>query len=239
MTVQVVGVPIVWGVAASSSPDSNAVDAGTEDNRVLYACILGDGSIIPTITGITFNSVALTDLGVTPPSDQQIDVWRLIAPASGSNTLEVSYTGTGTFECYCFTYEDADQTTPNDTPVTASSGFSSVLNAAVTGGDTGDRKIAILNVNGDQSAGITADNTADDAGDTSGPLTLTVMLDGLAADGTSQSVGASGWTSQRAGLIAFNINQAAGGGGGSQVITRLAGPGGMVGPGGLVGPGLA
>ncbi len=28
-------------------------------------------------------------------------------------------------------------------------------------------------------------------------------------------------------------------GGGSQVITRLAGPGGMVGPGGLVGPGLA
>ena len=57
---------------------------------------------------------------------------------------------------------------------------------------------------------------------------------------TTAETGELNWTISAKTPTTSSVNyQPLAGGGGSQVITRLAGPGGMVGPGGLVGPGLA
>ncbi len=73
-----------------TSPLSFSYSTSGSD-RNLFVAATGAISASNSITGITYNSIALTKIAeVRIPSDRWISLWHLVNPASGSNTLSVS-----------------------------------------------------------------------------------------------------------------------------------------------------
>lgn len=93
---------------------SLTIDAGAGSNRLLV-CAMHFTAVANTITGITHNSVALTQsaVGKISLSDYSVDVWYLKAPASGSQTVTATVSGTGSNKILtCMAFAGVDQTTP-------------------------------------------------------------------------------------------------------------------------------
>ena len=68
-----------------------------------------------TVSAITYNSVAMTVVGSSTVSNGQctVSLYRLIAPATGSNTVSVTFTGSVfDFKAGSISFTGADQTTP-------------------------------------------------------------------------------------------------------------------------------
>lgn len=85
--------------------------------RVLYVvCTLPNGGADITTASATYNSVSMA-VTETQTATRQIRVFRLIAPATGSNNIVVSWTGTDEIRCIAASYTGVDQTTPEDTAV--------------------------------------------------------------------------------------------------------------------------
>ena len=84
-------------VSFDDSGDSVACDVGAGDNRLLVAVVMADGTTFanaPTYNGVPMLS-ALQWSGVTDQDPRTIEIFYLVNPASGSNTLAVTYpTGT-------------------------------------------------------------------------------------------------------------------------------------------------
>ena len=62
----------------------------------MFTATLNSGSY--TITGITYNGVSLTQLGSPQPlgtSTGKFQMWYLVAPATGTNTLSISSSNAG------------------------------------------------------------------------------------------------------------------------------------------------
>ena len=75
-----------------------------------------------TVSAVTYNSVALTVVSSSTVSNGQYTstMYRLIAPATGSNTVSVTFTGSVfDFGAGAVSFTGADQTTPLGTAVTA------------------------------------------------------------------------------------------------------------------------
>lgn len=112
--------------AASSSISWSHTCSGTD--RVLYVGIAcsNNGATLSA----TYNSVSMTSLGKRSSNDQSqgfAQLFRLIAPATGSNTVLVSLaSGTADLEGGSISFTGVDQTTPDGTPVTGISATSSV-----------------------------------------------------------------------------------------------------------------
>lgn len=75
-----------------------------------------------TVSGVTYNSVAMTAVpsGATNNGQFYVSLWYLIAPATGSNTVSVSMTGS-VFDIgmAAISFTGSHQTTPYGTAVTA------------------------------------------------------------------------------------------------------------------------
>lgn len=87
-------------------------------DRVIYVCVSIDAGIAfePTVT---YNSVSLTKL-TEIETDRYTGLWRLVAPATGSNDVVVSsLPGGGDESAIAMTFSGVDQTTPEDARVTA------------------------------------------------------------------------------------------------------------------------
>mgnify|MGYP005608499671 FL=1 len=87
-----------------------------------------------TVSAITYNSVAMTVVPSSTVSNGQYTVsfYRLIAPATGSNTVSVTFTGNVfDFKAGSVSFTGADQTTPLGTAVTAT-GSSTTPSVTVT-----------------------------------------------------------------------------------------------------------
>jgi len=88
-----------------------------------------------TITGVTYNTVALTQLGSTLTADgKSLDIWSLIAPANGSAHNVVISSSAGIFGhavALCFT--GVHQTTALGAQSAGADGFTSSATATVTG----------------------------------------------------------------------------------------------------------
>lgn len=89
------------GVNTQTSPYnfvSNAGDVtgtvGSNTNRVLIACLQLRG-VASSAHGVTWNGVAMTQIGslFEPNANYDVSVWGLIAPATGNQTLEGTWTG--------------------------------------------------------------------------------------------------------------------------------------------------
>lgn len=102
-------------------------------DRVLFVGISHYDSS-DTVSGVTYNSVAMTAVpsGATNNGQFYVSLWYLIAPATGSNTVSVTFTGgVFDFKAGSVSFTGADQTTPLGTAVTAT-GSSTTPSVTVT-----------------------------------------------------------------------------------------------------------
>lgn len=118
-------------------------------------------SLAQTVTGITYNSIALILIGVrnSVSGAARIETWGLIAPSTGSNTIAVTLSGSIASAGTAVSYTGVHQTSPYE-------GFNS--NQATNVGAT-DATVAITSVadNDWVHAAVATDDTAITAGQTS------------------------------------------------------------------------
>jgi hypothetical protein len=81
--------PVTWTQTVTSS--------GTNTYLIVGFCTSVSGSTQPTVTGVTYNSVAMTKVQANQNGGGTIktesSVWFLKNPSTGSNTVSVSFTG--------------------------------------------------------------------------------------------------------------------------------------------------
>lgn len=99
--------------AASSSYSWSHTCLGNSRYLVVSVAML---SLAQTVSGITYNSVALTFLGAqnSVTGAARIEMWGLIAPATGSNTIAVTLTGSIASEANAVSHVGVNQTSPTE-----------------------------------------------------------------------------------------------------------------------------
>lgn len=114
--------------ATSGSNTQSWSHTCTGSNLLLWVTVRSDNSI----TGVTYNSVALTKVGETTVSEHN-SLWYLIAPATGAHTVAVTL-GTATFsQSAAASYTGVRQSGVPDASNTSSPGvIAPPLNISVT-----------------------------------------------------------------------------------------------------------
>lgn len=128
---------------AALSLDDGAFDSGTgatitfnvtnsNTNNVMYACVSFRKTGSEAVSGITFNTTenfsfigGLTATTAGPTDQHRVELWRLIAPSSGTHAVVVSLSNNNGAVAAAISFSGADQTTPNGT-VASNSGESSL-----------------------------------------------------------------------------------------------------------------
>jgi hypothetical protein len=125
---------VTYDTAASGTADDvtnlSFPKTNTGSNLSLFVCI----SHRTTITGVTYNGVALTQVGTTLTADSRsLDMWHLIAPASGAHNVVIS-SSAGIFgHAVALSFTGVHQTVPLGTPATADGEFGAPRTVTVTG----------------------------------------------------------------------------------------------------------
>jgi hypothetical protein len=82
-------------------------------NRLLHVFTFNRDAGAGDVTGVTYNSVAMTLVSTALAVDVSwMRVWQLVAPASGLNTVEVTLSGFRTVEVQCISYSGVNQSMP-------------------------------------------------------------------------------------------------------------------------------
>lgn len=112
-----------------------------------------------TISGVTYNGVAMTSLGVRHANDGTagyVHVWALVAPASGANNIVATFASAPSSCVYgSLSFTDVDQTTAWSTPVSAA-GDSATSSVAVTSNTSGNIIAFFVDSGNDTSTNPTA-----------------------------------------------------------------------------------
>jgi len=90
---------------------SHRVGTGITD-RVLIVYV--GLSVSGTVSSITYNSVGLTFIRADTNGSIRTELWRLIAPTVGSNSVSITLSGALTSVSHALSYSGVDQTTPID-----------------------------------------------------------------------------------------------------------------------------
>jgi hypothetical protein len=192
--------------ASSTNSFSWSHTTASQSNRVLFVlCRLASSSSATTITGITYNSVALTKItsaGTSTPDDNvRVEAWKLVAPTTGTNTVAVTLdTSSGSFRCGSETWYGVDQTTTNRTAVTATSGTdlhptASTVDATSVSGDIVLDVIGwrydgqgTVTIGGGQTERFVTDSTlVDGSSESASGVSTTMSWSWVNADWTSSS----------------------------------------------------
>lgn len=154
---------------ATSSGNNGAGSAGpvtwshtvTGSQPILLVAVDIDRSVgDQTVTGITYNSVALSKVDPTKYAQNagggttsRIELWYLINPSTGANTISVSLSGSTKMVGIGISYTGVSQTTPLGTiatPVTyGTGGTSSSFSISETTSNSNSWLIAVLTTYGD------------------------------------------------------------------------------------------
>lgn len=112
---------IALDTSATHSGTSSFSYTCTGTNLYLLIAFHWVPSTASTASGVTYGGVSMTQISTHITNTCQIELWGLVAPATGSNTLAYTNTGTTTVTQTLISYTGVDQTTPLDaTAVTAS-----------------------------------------------------------------------------------------------------------------------
>lgn len=119
------------GTLASSPGPLEWSHTCTGSNGILFVLVT-NGSTVPT--GVTYNGVALTkDVErLNWIGGDDISIWRLNGPASGANTVSVSWSGNQTVSGYSQSYTGAAQTGQPDATGSNSSASTTSLTVNTT-----------------------------------------------------------------------------------------------------------
>lgn len=209
--------------ASASPPVTYTVDAGTGTDRVLYVWLYWRNRA-QSITGITYDGVAMTSLGAQVANGTTgylSQLWRLVAPASGSNTLSVqpglNGVGNAPVVMAWFVADDVDQTTPEDgyDSDTGSSASANAVSSLTIASATGDLPLVFHTIHG-ASTTSTATNFTERASDDNHPWSgATTCGDGTGAASVATSVTwGNGAVATQWLAMGCNLKAAGGGGGG-------------------------
>jgi hypothetical protein len=130
-------------------------------STVLYVVVAGDPTIAPNITGMTYNGESLSLFNANTGS-QDVSVYRLVGPATGANTLAVTWdNGSVDYKFVAFSAEDTDTTDPDGTPAQYDSASTSSVALDVTDTTSGGLVVGVINVNttGDETGSISTPDT--------------------------------------------------------------------------------
>lgn len=130
---------ILVDIMGGNSTDSQAVVLGSLINGALYV-ITSMRAVLDVdrgVTSITYGGVSLTkvaDFSDTGITDRiRLTVWRLLKPASGSNTLVVTPSGTPQSKTYGWiSLSSVNQNTPEDVIGTGATANSANISSSVT-----------------------------------------------------------------------------------------------------------
>lgn len=103
-------------------------------NRILFVGIVGN-TASNLISGVTYNGVAMTQIASSPvqvPSDRYINLYYLVAPATGSNNVVVSASSSTYMAAAAVSYTGAAQTSPIDVDGTTTTASANTLSKALT-----------------------------------------------------------------------------------------------------------
>lgn len=174
----------------------------TGANRILFV-YAGNQQGTPSITGVTYNGVAMTFIARTDSqSNERTELWYLVAPATGANNVVISVSGSSKIAGGAISYTGAAQTgQPDSSNVSPSptSGTSVTVSTTVVAsgcwlvgcGVTGNATIA---------AGTGMTQRANRAGDGSFDTTITGDSNGTVGTG-SQSLQITNGASDSIGLV--------------------------------------
>ncbi len=96
---------------ASGTSLSTSFTVGAGANRLLVVeAMIGSASDI--LTGVTFNSIAMTRIGISAATtdNQRVALYYLVAPASGAHNIVISTSGATRIDCRALSYTGVDQT---------------------------------------------------------------------------------------------------------------------------------
>lgn len=107
------------------------------NNRLLVVGVSvesdSSGHTTQTVSGITYNSIALTKIRSDYILDNGCELWYLIAPAIGSNSIVITFTGVvDGIGAGAISFNGADQTAPIEANNGATAEPSSTVSANVT-----------------------------------------------------------------------------------------------------------
>lgn len=196
------------GTQQTSLSWSHAVTAGSD--RVLYVAISidGAGGTYSYDASATYNGVSMTRIH-QGNTNQYLAIFRLIAPDTGSNTVQVSWTGSQYPSGVAISYTGVDQTTPEDS-VTANTSSSGTSFSNAISSETDDLVLACYSVNNNTTP-LTATGSGTSRAETgSTPFTSVGVSD--AAGAASVTTGWSWSGSNRYSGGSFNVNAAGAGG---------------------------
>lgn len=98
--------------AAASSVNMNHT-VGSGSNRLLIVSVAIERDT-DRVTAISYAGQSLTFVGtsVDPTTTARVEVWRLIAPATGTNTVSVTFNGLSSVVVAAISFANVNQTTP-------------------------------------------------------------------------------------------------------------------------------
>jgi hypothetical protein len=132
-----------WGAVArdSGSTDSTSVGTGVASLSWSHTVTAGSNLMIAcdaahhfnAVTGITYNSQALTLLdSETPAGELVVEVWRRVNPSTGANTAEITFSGNVNAVGACRSFSGVNQSSPFGTAVADSNTGGVALSATIT-----------------------------------------------------------------------------------------------------------
>ena len=100
--------------ASSGTSDSFSHTCSTKPNRALFVIAILHGTSNPTNVSASYAGVSMTKLGEhrTVSDNVTLAVFELKAPATGANTVALSWTGTGAGQIIARSYTGVHQGTP-------------------------------------------------------------------------------------------------------------------------------
>ena len=133
--------------SGSVSSLTHSMTIANNSNRVLIACVSSYGSA-PTITGVTWNGVAMTAVpnseSYQAGSNNRTQIYYIIAPATGSHSIVASYSGSATCSVGGMSFYNVNQTTPVEAGNTSSATATATSSLALTPTVTGSWIIAMI-----------------------------------------------------------------------------------------------
>ena len=116
----------------NSAGPSTTSHTCTGSDRLLVVC-LSFYHPSSVVTALTYNGVALSLFGGFSDFQYNSEIWYLVAPATGANTLSVTFSGSGTYEMglSAHSFTGVDQSTPL-AAFTSGSGTSTTPSIAVS-----------------------------------------------------------------------------------------------------------
>lgn len=127
----------------------------TGSNRILFVFV-NITSPSTTISGVTYNTVALTHItdSVGSPGTNALSSWYLVAPATGANNIVVSLTGSNNLAVMSSSYTGAKQSAqPDNSTTNEGTGVSSLTTSLITVADNSWTVLSVAQNLGQPSAG--------------------------------------------------------------------------------------